>query len=85
MPAVVSFLHSNAFRPKEVGCPGEGQVFNVIKNRWEEPAIGEKEQLIGYREGDAAAADVTEEHSIGARLRWPYHALVWCIRDGSFM
>ena len=30
MPTVVSYLHSNAFRPKENGNPREGEVFNTI-------------------------------------------------------
>ena len=60
MPTVVSFLRSNAFKPKEDGNLREGQVFNVIYNRWEEPAVGEKEMMLGYREGDIAATAVTE-------------------------
>ena len=60
MPTVASFLHSNAYRPKEDGSPGEGQIFNVIYSRWEEIAVGEKEMMLGYREGDTAAAEVTE-------------------------
>ena len=39
---------------------GEGQVFNVIYNQWEERAVGKKEMMLGYREGDKAASDVTE-------------------------
>ena len=65
MPTVVSFLYSNAFKPKEDGGPGEGQVFNVIYNRWEESAVGEKEMMLGYREGDTTVAKVREaERSI---------------------
>ena len=60
IPTVVSFLHSNAFRPKEDGSPGEDQVFNVIYNRWEEPAVGEKEMKLGYRDGDTVGAKVIE-------------------------
>ena len=29
MPTVVSFLRSNAYRPKPDGSPGEGEVYNV--------------------------------------------------------
>ena len=60
MPTVVSFLRSNAYRPKPDGSPGEGEVYNVIYERWEEPSIGEKEKLMGYNEGDTAAEGVTE-------------------------
>lgn len=60
MPTMVSFLHSNAYRPKPDGSPGEGQVNNCIYERSEEPTIGEKEQLLGYQEGDTAAEGVTE-------------------------
>ena len=60
MPTAVSFLHSNAFRPKEDGSPREGQVFNVIYNRWEEPSVGEKKMMLCYQEGDTTAAKVTK-------------------------
>ena len=32
MPTVVSYLLSNAFRPKGGGALGEGQVFNIVSN-----------------------------------------------------
>ena len=52
--------HSNAFRPTEDGSPREGQVFNVIYNRWEEPSVGEKKMMLCYQEGDTTAAKVTK-------------------------
>ena len=60
LPTAVSFLRSNAYRPKPDGSPGEGEVYNVIYNRWEEPRVGEKEKLMGFNEGDTAAEDVTK-------------------------
>ena len=61
MPTVVSYLHSRAFRVKDSGAPGEGQVFNTINNEWEEPDAEEKELLLGYNAGDTAAPGVSEE------------------------
>ena len=61
MPTVVSYLHSNAFRAKDSGAPGEGQVFNNISNDWEEPDAEERELLLGYSAGDTAAPGVSEE------------------------
>ena len=60
MPTVVSYLRSNAFRPKESGNPGEGEVFNTATNIWEEPDAEEKELLLGYRAGDTAAQGVSD-------------------------
>ena len=60
MPTVVSFLRSNAYRPKPDGRLGEGKVYNVIYERWEEPSVREKKKLMGYNEGDTAAGGVTE-------------------------
>ena len=60
MPTVVSYLGSRAFRPKENGNPGEGEVFNTESNLWEELDAEEKEQLMGYTPGDTAAAGVSE-------------------------
>ena len=61
MPTVVSYLHSRAFRPKESGAPGEGEVFNTVTNEWEEPDAEEKEQLLGFFPNDTAAHGVTED------------------------
>ena len=84
MPTVVSFPRSNAYRPKPDERPGEGEVYNVIYERWEEPSVGEKERLIGYNEGDTAAEGVTEVQRtvrLGRALnshtmRW-FRAFLW--------
>ena len=55
----MSYLHSNAFRPKENGNPGEGEVFNTVSLEWEEPNTEEKEELLGFRAGDTAAVRTT--------------------------
>ena len=78
MPTVVSYLLSNAYRPKNDGAPGEGQLFNTNSNEWEEPDAEEKEQLLGYTPGDTAALGVfDEDRSIrlgraldGNTMRW---------------
>ena len=78
MPTVVSYLHSNAFRPKENGQPGEGEVFNTISLAWEEPDVEEKEMLLGFAAGTTLAAGVTsDERAIrlgraleGNTMRW---------------
>ena len=78
MPTVVSYLHSNDFRPKENGNPGEGEVFDTISLEWEEPDVEEKEMLLGYAAGDTSAAGFTEvEQAIrlgraleGNTMRW---------------
>ena len=78
MPTVVSYLRSNAFRPKENGNPGEGEVFNTSSLEWEEPDADEKEMLLGYATGDTSAPGVTEtERAIrlgraleGNTMRW---------------
>ena len=67
LTTVVSYLHSNAFRPKENGNPGEGEVFNTISLEWEEPDAEEKEMLLGYAAGDTLASGVTEAER-GIRL-----------------
>ena len=61
MPTIVSYLLSNAFRPKENGTPGEGQVFNKVSNKWEEPDAEEKEMLLGFNRCDTAAIGVSDE------------------------
>ena len=78
MPTVVSYLRSNAFRPKENGNPGEGEVFNANNLEWEEPDVEEKELLLGYATRDTSAPGVTEaERAIrlgraleGNTMRW---------------
>ena len=59
MPTVVSYLGSNAFRAKAKGAPGEGQVFNIQTDMWEEPDVGEKERLLGFQSDDTATPGVT--------------------------
>ena len=61
MPTVVSYLRSNAFRPKENGNPGEGEIFNTISLEWEELDVEEKEMLLGYAAGDTTTAGVTAD------------------------
>ena len=78
MPTVVSYLRSNAFRPKENGNPGEGEVFNTTSLEWEEPDTEEKKALLGFAAGDTSAPGVTEsERAIrlgraleGNTMRW---------------
>ena len=61
MPTVVSYLQSNAFRAKDTGAPGEGQVFNIQTDIWEEPDVNEKELFLGFHAGDTAAPGVPED------------------------
>ena len=49
------------FRPKDDRAPGEGEVFNIVTNEWEEPDAKEKEMLLGYTLGDTTAAGVSDE------------------------
>ena len=78
MPTIVSYLRSNAFRPKSSGSPGEGEVFNLHTNLWEEPDAEEKEELLGFQRGDTAASGVTEAQRAvrlgraldGTTMRW---------------
>ena len=48
MPTVVSYIRSNAYRPKTDGEPGEADVFNLARENSEEPDCREKEQMMGY-------------------------------------
>ena len=78
MPTVVSYLHSNAYRPKDNGTPGEGEVFKTDTNVWEEPDAEEKELLLGYTLGDTTAVGVSDEDRAvrlgraldGTTMRW---------------
>ena len=78
MPTVVSYLRPNAYRPKDDGTPGEGEVFNTHTNVWEEPDSDEKELLLGYTLGDTAAVGVSDEDRTvrlgraldGTTMRW---------------
>ena len=60
MPTVVSYPCSNAYRPKDNGAPGEGELFNKFTCEWEEPDAEEKELLLGYSKGDTAAPGVSD-------------------------
>lgn len=68
MPPIVSYLKSNAFRTKDNGDPGEGQVFNIRTNVCGEPDATEKEML-GFQQGDTAARGVAENLR-AIRLGW---------------
>ena len=59
MPTIVSYLQSNAYRAKANGAPGEGHVFNIQSNVWEEPNVEEKERLLGFQSDDTATLGVT--------------------------
>ena len=48
MPTVVSYIRSNAYRPKSDREPREGKVFNLPQEEWEERDCREKEQMMGY-------------------------------------
>ena len=61
MPTVVSYLMSNAYRPRDNGTPGEGQLFNTHTSNWEEPDAEEKEQLLGYTPDDTVTPGVSDE------------------------
>ena len=78
MPTVVSYLLSNAYRQKESGAPGEGQVYNTVSNTWEEPDADEKEQLLGYTPGDTVTLGVTDdERAIRLGRALDGHTMRW--------
>lgn len=52
LPTIVTFPKSHAYRPRANGEPGEGQLWNAITRKREEPTLAQKEQLTGYRRGD---------------------------------
>ena len=78
MPTIVSYLESNAFRRKDNGAPGEGQLFNITTKLWEEPDAEEKELLLGYQRGETATPGITEDQRAirlgraldGNTMRW---------------
>ena len=83
MPTVVSYLQSNAFRAKENGAPGEGQVFNTHTDEWEEPDVSEKERFLGFQVGDTAAPGVTADaRAIRIRRALDAHTMRWL---GAFL
>lgn len=63
---MVSYLGSNAFRPKANGELSEGEVHNTITEAWEEPDM-EEEQQLGYQRGDPDPPGVTA-HQRAIRL-----------------
>ena len=60
MPTVVSYIRSNAHRPKSNGEPGEGKVFNLAREEWEELDCREKEQMMGYMADETKCAEASE-------------------------
>ena len=61
MPTVVSDIRSNAYRPKSDGEPGEGEVFNLAREKWEEPDCREKEQIMGYMADETECQGASKE------------------------
>ena len=59
MPTLVSYPNSHAYRKRESGKPGEGQLWNKRTKKWEEPTINEREQMMGYNIDATKAAHVT--------------------------
>ena len=60
MPTVVSYIRNNAYRPKSDGEPGEGEVFNLAREEWEEPDCREKEQMMGYMADETKCANASK-------------------------
>ena len=60
MPTVVSYIRSNAYRRKPNGKPGEGEVFNLVREEWEEPNCQEKEQMMGYMANETECPHASE-------------------------
>ena len=78
MPTVVSFLLSNAYRTKDNGTLGEGQLYNTNTDEWEEPDAEEKEQLLGYTPGDTITPGVSDEdRSIRLGRALDGHTMRW--------
>ena len=83
MPTVVSYLHSNAFRPEENGNLGEGEVFNTVSLEWEEPNTEEKEGLLGFGASNTAAPEITEaDRAIRLGRALEGHTMRWL---GAFL
>ena len=51
MPTMVSYLRTNAYRPKSNSL-GEGEVFNVYTDTWEESDVGEKKHFVDSSAGE---------------------------------
>ena len=59
MPTLVSYPNSHAYRQRDNGKPGEGQLWNKRTKKWEEPSINEREQMMGYTIDATKAGHVT--------------------------
>ena len=68
MPTVVSYIRSNAYRSKPNGEPGEGEVFNLEREEWEEPNCQEKEQMMGYMANETEYPHEASEGERSMRL-----------------
>ena len=78
MPTVVSYPRSNAYRQKDNGAPGEGQLFKRLTSEWEEPDAEEKELLLGYSRGDTAAPRVSDaERCVRLGRALDAHTMRW--------
>ena len=75
MPTTVSYPRSNAYRPRDNGAAGEGELFNTYTNVWEEPDADEKELLLGYSRGDTAAPGAERSLRLGRAL--DAHTMRW--------
>ena len=56
---MVSYIKSNAYRPKSDGEPGEGEIFNMAREEWKEPECREKEHMMGYMEDETKCANAS--------------------------
>ena len=61
MPTRVSYLESNASRPKRNGAPEKGQVFNTFTTKWDDPDVREKEILLGFAPHSTHTPRVSQE------------------------
>ena len=78
MPTVVSYPRSNAYRPRDNGAPGEGELFNLYTHEWEEPDADEKELLLGYSRGDTAAPGLIDaKRSVRLGRALDGHVMRW--------
>ena len=60
MPTVVSYIKSNAYRPKSDGTPREEEVFNLAKEEWEDPDCRKKDLMMGYMENETECPHASE-------------------------
>ena len=64
MPTLVSYPNSHAYRQRDSGNPGEGQLWNKKSKKWEEPSITERERMMGYAIDATKARHVTVQQRI---------------------